>query len=72
MEISSSAPTSLPTGKPVPVFNLLSGYVELQQPATPGDISILIESKPSATSLAALQDLADGCHFVARGEEATN
>ncbi|KAH9937812.1 fatty acid hydroxylase [Epithele typhae] len=56
IEISSTAPTHFPTGKPVSVFNLLSGYVELQQPATQRDLEALIAAAPE-TAQAALKDL---------------
>ncbi|KAK0212347.1 fatty acid hydroxylase [Desarmillaria ectypa] len=39
--ISSTSPTSLPVGKPVALFEVLSGYVELSQPATNKDIESL-------------------------------
>lgn len=58
IEISSTAPTSLPVNKPISVFSLLSGYVELQQPATTRDIETLLKSKNSEHSTKALQSLA--------------
>ncbi|KAH9932778.1 fatty acid hydroxylase [Epithele typhae] len=57
VEISSAVPTSLPTSKPIAIFNLLSGYVELQQPATLRDLEILLQAKNSDASTAALKDL---------------
>ena len=57
IEINSAAPTSFPTGKPINIFNLLSGYVELQQPATMRDLEILLKAKNSDTSVATLKDL---------------
>lgn len=33
--------TSLPTGKPIGIFDLLQGYVEISQPATKQDIEVL-------------------------------
>ena len=52
-------PTALPTGRPINVSTLLSGYVELSQPATTRDLRILGELTKSDTSKAALKDLAD-------------
>lgn len=34
--------TSLPVGKPIAIFDLLQGYVEISQPATKQDIEILV------------------------------
>ncbi|KAJ7601926.1 fatty acid hydroxylase [Mycena polygramma] len=39
--LSSLGPTSLPTGKPVKLWEILTGYVELAQPATSRDLGIL-------------------------------
>lgn len=58
IQINSTAPTSLPVNKPITVFNLLSGYVELQQPATTRDLDILLKGKNSEESTKVLQDLA--------------
>ena len=55
--LSSAGPTSLPVEKPVAISALLSGYVELSQPATTRDLRVLaaIESSPATqASLAAL------------------
>ena len=52
-----SGPTPLPTGRPVTIHALLSGYVELSQPATSRDLRVL-QSVPGAPA-AALQALAD-------------
>jgi cytochrome P450 / NADPH-cytochrome P450 reductase len=41
--LSSSGPTSLPVGTPLTAFELLSGYVELSQPATTRDIKALLD-----------------------------
>lgn len=43
--------------KPITIYNLLSGYVELQQPATTRDIDLLLAAKNSSSSTQALQDL---------------
>ena len=43
--LSSSAPTSLPVDKTVTIFTLLSGYVELAQPATSRDIRALLSTQ---------------------------
>ena len=58
IELSSTGPTSLPLNKPISVFNLLSGYVELQQPATTRDLDLLLKAKNSDASTKALQGLA--------------
>ncbi|RPD57416.1 bifunctional P-450/NADPH-P450 reductase [Lentinus tigrinus ALCF2SS1-7] len=57
IEINSVGPTSLPIKKPISIYHLLSGYVELQQPATTRDLDILLSAKNSPTSTQALQDL---------------
>ncbi|KAI0770686.1 fatty acid hydroxylase [Fomes fomentarius] len=57
IEITTSAPTSLPVKKPISVYNLLSGYVELQQPATTRDLDILFKGKNSPASAQALKEL---------------
>ena len=58
IELNSAAPTSLPINKPISVYNLLSGYVELQQPATTRDLDLLLKAKNSEASTKALHDLA--------------
>ncbi|KAI0694744.1 fatty acid hydroxylase [Earliella scabrosa] len=58
IELNSTAPTSLPVNKPISVYNLLSGYVELQQPATTRDLDLLLKAKNSEASTKALHDLA--------------
>jgi cytochrome P450 / NADPH-cytochrome P450 reductase len=40
--IKPGSPTTLPTGKPIAIFDLLQGYVEISQPATKQDIEALI------------------------------
>ncbi|KAI0075367.1 bifunctional P-450/NADPH-P450 reductase [Panus rudis PR-1116 ss-1] len=55
--VSVSGPTSLPVNKPISIFNLLSGYVELSQPATTRDLRILGESANTVTSTAAIKRL---------------
>ena len=55
--LHSSGPTPLPTDRPVTIQALLSGYVELSQPATSRDLRIL-QSAPGAPT-AALQALAE-------------
>lgn len=58
--MTSDGPTSLPVGKPVTVFEIFRGYVELSQPATSGDLSILIDIAGDQDTKAALQSLKDG------------
>ncbi|KAF7794903.1 hypothetical protein EIP86_006046 [Pleurotus ostreatoroseus] len=55
--LASSGPTSLPTGKPITIFNLLSGYVELSQPATTRDVRTLLDAKGGSIAEQALQGL---------------
>ncbi len=50
-------PTSLPVKKPISIYNLLSGYVELQQTATARDLEILLSTTTSPASTRVLQDL---------------
>ncbi|KAL1937786.1 hypothetical protein VTO73DRAFT_12805 [Trametes versicolor] len=57
IELSTGGPTSLPVNKPVTVSSVLSGYVELSQPATTRDLDILLKTKNSESSLKALQAL---------------
>jgi cytochrome P450/NADPH-cytochrome P450 reductase len=40
--IKAGSTTSLPTGKPIAIFDLLQGYVEISQPATKQDIEVLV------------------------------
>lgn len=40
--VKPGSTTSLPTGKPIAVFDLLQGYVEISQPATKQDIEVLV------------------------------
>ncbi|KAJ7636254.1 bifunctional P-450/NADPH-P450 reductase [Roridomyces roridus] len=42
--ISATGPTSLPVNKPVKLWEVLTGYVELGQPATTRDLTILHQS----------------------------
>ncbi|KAI0629781.1 fatty acid hydroxylase [Trametes polyzona] len=58
IELSTDGPTSLPVNKAVSVSTILSGYVELSQPATTRDLDILLKAKNSDSSLKALQALA--------------
>ncbi|KAI0356058.1 fatty acid hydroxylase [Trametes cingulata] len=55
--LSSDGPTSLPVDKPISVFSLLSGYVEISQPATTRDLRALLSVQSSDASKAALEDL---------------
>nr|BAL05197.1 cytochrome P450 [Phanerodontia chrysosporium] len=58
--ISAAGPSPLPTGRPVNVSSLLSGYVELSQAATTRDLRILIDAAKSEDTKAALSELLDG------------
>ncbi|KAK0494970.1 fatty acid hydroxylase [Armillaria luteobubalina] len=55
--ISSTSPTSLPIGKPVALFEILSGYVELSQPATNKDIESIMSASSDETTISSLQAL---------------
>ncbi|KAH9899295.1 fatty acid hydroxylase [Cubamyces lactineus] len=55
--LSANGPTSLPVNKPISVFSLLSGYVELCQPATTRDLRALLSIQSSDATKAALDDL---------------
>jgi cytochrome P450/NADPH-cytochrome P450 reductase len=55
--LSSDGPTSLPTGKAVTIFALLSGYVEISQPATSRDLRALLKGSTSNNTIQALEEL---------------
>ncbi|OCH86500.1 cytochrome P450 [Obba rivulosa] len=55
--LSSAGPTPLPVDKPISIFALLSGYVELSQPATTRDLRVLLSAENSQASLEVLQSL---------------
>ena len=55
--IDSAGTTALPTGRPISVSALLSGYVELAQPATTRDLRILLDSTKLEAAKQALGDL---------------
>lgn len=55
--LSSLGPTSLPVGKPVKLSDVLSGYVELTQPATTRDLDILSEAATSDSTRAYIGEL---------------
>lgn len=55
--LSSSGPSSLPVGKAITVLSLLSGYVELSQPATTRDLRALADVESSEKTRNALQAL---------------
>ena len=55
--LGSAGPTSLPVDRPISIAALLSGYVELSQPATTRDLRILLSIDSSDATKAALQGL---------------
>lgn len=55
--IQSEIPTTLPTDKPISIQQLLSGYVELSQPATTRDLHALLAASKDKSSQTALADL---------------
>ncbi|SJK98069.1 related to bifunctional P-450:NADPH-P450 reductase [Armillaria ostoyae] len=60
--ISSTSPTSLPVGKPVALFEILSGYVELSQPATNKDIENIMSASSDEATISSLQALKASYH----------
>lgn len=57
--ITTAGPSALPTGRPIGVSTLLSGYVELSQPATTRDLRVIGALAKSETSTASLKKLAN-------------
>ncbi|EMD34553.1 hypothetical protein CERSUDRAFT_75518 [Gelatoporia subvermispora B] len=57
--VSSTGPTSLPTNKAVSLFTLLSGYVELAQPATKRDLGVLANAAATEASRKSVNDYAE-------------
>ncbi|KAJ3737687.1 fatty acid hydroxylase [Lentinula guzmanii] len=57
--VSASFPTFLPVDRPVSLAEILSGYVELSQPATTQDLRILIDTTTSNSVRAQLVELKD-------------
>ncbi|KAJ6454166.1 fatty acid hydroxylase [Mycena sanguinolenta] len=55
--LSSIGPTSLPVGKPVKLSEILSGYVEISQPATTRDLAKLSDATTSTVTRAYLEEL---------------
>ncbi|KAK0194657.1 fatty acid hydroxylase [Armillaria mellea] len=55
--ISSTSPTSLPVGKPVALFEILSGYVELSQLATNKGIETIMSASSDEATISSLQTL---------------
>ncbi|KAI0738944.1 bifunctional P-450:NADPH-P450 reductase [Daedaleopsis nitida] len=55
--LESSGPTSLPVDKQINISSLLTGYVELSQPATTRDLRILSSIESSEATKVALTDL---------------
>ncbi|KAJ7508252.1 fatty acid hydroxylase [Mycena galericulata] len=55
--LSSVGPTSLPVGRPVKLSEVLSGYVELSQPATSRDLDILTKVATEETTRSYLSEL---------------
>ncbi|KAH8824605.1 fatty acid hydroxylase [Flagelloscypha sp. PMI_526] len=56
---SNGLATTLPVDRSIPVLDILSGYVELSQPATTRDLKTLLENAPSNDSKSFVQDLID-------------
>ncbi|EJD54245.1 NADPH-cytochrome P450 reductase-like protein [Auricularia subglabra TFB-10046 SS5] len=62
LKITSSTPTTLPTHRPVNVHEVLSGYVELEQPATRKNIEQIMRHAPVGKVVDDLQRLIE--HYV--------
>ena len=59
LNISSRTGTALPTDAPVSAYDLFSAYVELSQPATKRNVSMLVEAATEPQTKTALQRLLD-------------
>ncbi|KAJ3555497.1 hypothetical protein NM688_g2547 [Phlebia brevispora] len=57
VKVTTTGPTPLPVGRPINAYSLLSGYVELAQPATTRDIRTLIDASKSEHTISKLQDM---------------
>jgi len=57
--LSSNIPCSLPVGRLITFFELLSGYVELAQPGTPRNLRDLLKTSKSEGATQALKDLSE-------------
>ncbi|CUA67141.1 NADPH-ferrihemoprotein reductase [Rhizoctonia solani] len=55
--LSAAGPTTLPTGKPVSISEVLSGFVEIGQVATKRNISTLLEHAKDASTRSDLETL---------------
>ncbi|KAH7105038.1 cytochrome P450 [Auriculariales sp. MPI-PUGE-AT-0066] len=55
--ISSSVSTTLPVGRPIGIAELLSGYLELWQPATRKNIEVIVEHSGSDATRSSLATL---------------
>ncbi|KAJ7452215.1 fatty acid hydroxylase [Mycena latifolia] len=55
--ISSLGPTSLPVDKPIKLWEILTGYVELAQPATTQDLEILAQAATTEGTKSSLKKL---------------
>ena len=55
--LSSNTPSSLPVGQPISFFRLLSGYIELSQPATPRNLRDLLWASKSDVATETLNNL---------------
>ncbi|KAJ7067224.1 fatty acid hydroxylase [Mycena amicta] len=66
--LSSVGPTSLPVGKPVKLSEILTGYVELSQPATKRDLDILSGAAKSEATKAYVEDLKANYNDAVQGK----
>ena len=57
--ISADGPTTLPTSTPTSVYSILSGFVELSQPATTRDLISLKSSATNEATVSAVSSLLD-------------
>ncbi|CAE7229773.1 unnamed protein product [Rhizoctonia solani] len=58
--LTANGPTTLPTGKPVSISEVLSGFVEIGQTATKRNISTLLEHAKDSTTRTELETLLAG------------
>ncbi|KAF2016963.1 cytochrome P450 [Aaosphaeria arxii CBS 175.79] len=59
LEITTEGPTALPTNTSLSAYEILSSYVELQQPATKRSLHVLAASTTDEQTKSALEKLAD-------------
>ncbi|KAG8629490.1 hypothetical protein KVT40_003355 [Elsinoe batatas] len=58
IELEDTAKTTIPTGRPVSAFDVLSAFVELSQPATAKQLRSVADTIPDTDQASSLRDLA--------------